>query len=82
MLVHQNFLLLKSGDIESNPGLCKSSALKFCHWNLNGLAAHKFFKISLLEGYINVTDIDIIYLSEAFFDSSIPIDDNRLSIPG
>ena len=56
--------------------------LKFCHWNLNGLAAHEFTKLSLLEGYINVNDIDIICLSETFLDSSIPIDDNRLSIPG
>ena len=78
----QNFLLLKSGDIESNPGPRKSSALKFCHWNLNGLAAPEFTKLSLLEGYINVNDIDIICLSETFLDSSIPIDDNRLSIPG
>ena len=82
MLVHQNFLLLKSGDIESNPGIRKSSAVKFCHWNLNGLAAHEFLKLSVFEGYINVNDIDIIYLSETFLDSSIPIDDNRLSIPG
>ena len=78
----KNFLLLKSGDIESNPGPRKSSTLKFCHWNLNGLAAHEFIKLSLLEGYINVNDIDIICLSETFLDSSIPIDDNRLSIPG
>ena len=56
--------------------------LKFCHWNLNGLAAHEFTKLSLLEGYINVNDIDIIRLLETFLDSSIPIDDNSLSIPG
>ena len=78
----RNFFLLKSVDIESNPGPRNSSALKFCHWNLNGLAAHEFTKLSLLEGYINVNDIDIICLSETFLDSSIPIDDNRLSIPG
>ena len=78
----KNFLLLKSGDIKSNPRPCKSSALKFCRWNLNGLAAQEFTKLSLLEGYINVNDIDIICLSETFLDSSIPIDDNRLSIPG
>ena len=78
----QNFLLLKSGDIESNPGPRKSSTLKFFHWNLNGLAAPEFTKLSLLEGYINVNDIDVICLPETFLDSSIPIDDNRLSIPG
>ena len=47
-------LLLKSGDIQSNPGPRKGSVLKFCHWNLNGLAAHEFVKLSLIEGYINV----------------------------
>ena len=78
----KNFLLLKVGDFESNPGPRKSSALKFCHWDLNCLAAHEFTELSLLEGYINVNDIDIICLSETLLDSSIPIDDNRLSIPG
>ena len=78
----QNFLLLKSVDIEPNPGPRKSSALKFYRWNLNGLAANEFTKLYLLEGYIDVNDINIICLSETFFDSSIPIDDNTLSIPG
>ena len=73
---------MKSGDIESNPGPRKSSALKFCRWNLNGLVAHEFIKLSLLEGYINVNISDIICLSETFLDSSIPIDGNRLNIPG
>ena len=49
---------MKSGDIESNPGPRKSSTLKVCHWNLNGLAAHEFTKLSLLEGYMSVNDID------------------------
>ena len=33
-------VLLISGDIETKPGPKKSSVIKFCHWNLNGLAAH------------------------------------------
>ena len=73
---------MKSGVIESNPGPRKSSTLKFCHWDLNGLPDHEFIKLFLLEGYINVNDIDIICLSETFLNSSISIDDNRLSIPG
>ena len=81
-LYTKNFLLLKPRDIESYPGPRKSSAPKFCHWSLNGLAVHEFTKFSLLEGYINANDIDIICLSEIFLDSSIPIDDNRLRIPG
>ena len=44
------FLILKSGDIECNPGPRKSSTLKFYHWNLNGLFVHEFIKLSLLEG--------------------------------
>ena len=78
----KNFLRLKSGEIKFNPGSRKSSALKFCYWNLHGLAAHEFTKLSLSEGYINFNDIDIIALSETFLDYSIPIADNRLSIPG
>ena len=70
------------GDTESNPGLRKSSTLKFCHWNLNGLAAHGFIELFLLEGYMNVNDTDIICLLETFLDFSIPIDNNRSSIPG
>ena len=40
-------LLLRSGDVETNLGPKKSSVMKFCHWNLNGLAAHDFLKVSL-----------------------------------
>ena len=36
------------------------------------LAAHKFTKLSLVEGHINFNDIDILCLSGAFL-----IDDNR-----
>ena len=37
-------LLSCCGDIEENPGP-KYSPLTFCHWNLNGLAAHDSTKI-------------------------------------
>ena len=68
------------GDIESNPGNRKISALKIFHWNLDGPAGHEFPKLSLIEVFINVNDTDIICLSEPFLDS--PINENRLSIPG
>ena len=42
-------LLLRSGDVEKNPGPRKSSVTKFCHWNLNGLAARDSLKVSLKE---------------------------------
>ena len=43
-------LLLRAGDIETNPGPKKP--IKFCYWNLNGLAAHGFVKIPLIEAFI------------------------------
>ena len=42
-------VLLKSGDIQTNPGPKKSSAIRFCHWNLNGLTAYDFVKVPLIE---------------------------------
>ena len=65
-----------------------------CHFLLSGYKHEMMFakivrwetstnilNLKNLQGYINVNDVDIICLSEAFLDSSIPIDDNRLSIP-
>ena len=39
-------LLLTSGDVETKAGRKKSSVIKFCHWNVYGLAAHD-------EGFFN-----------------------------
>ena len=60
-------LLLKSENVTSNTRPRKNSALKFCHWNLNGLAAHKVTKLSLIKGYVNINDIGTIFLSETIF---------------
>ena len=60
----------------------KKSCLKFFHWNLNGLAAHDFIKLSLIEAYIATNNFDIVCLSETFLDSSIPNDDHRINIAG
>ena len=77
----RRMLLLESGDIETNPGPRKSF-IKFCHWNLNGLAAHDFVKIPLIEAFITTHNFDIICLSETFLDSSIDISDPRINING
>ena len=58
--------LLIPGDIETNAGLKKSSGIKLYHWNLNGLAAHDFVKVPLIEAFITTHNFDIICLSEAF----------------
>ena len=74
-------LLLESGDIETNPGTRKSF-IKFFHWNLNGLAAHDFVKMLLIEVFIKTHNFDIICLSETFLDSSMDISDTRINING
>ena len=74
--------LLESGDIETNPGLRRSSLIIFCHWNLNGLAAHDFLKVLLIEAFITIHNIDIICLSGIFLVSSIYISDTRINING
>ena len=73
-------MLYFCGDIEINQGL-KQSSLTFCHWNLNGVAAHEFIKVSLLQGYITERNFDIC-LSETFLNSSLDSEDDRLKIEG
>ena len=72
-------LLSCCGDIEENPGP-KYSSLTLCHWNLNGLTAHDCTEISLLQAYITQHNYDIICLTETFLNSSVPSDDNRITI--
>ena len=74
-------LLCRCGDTVTNLGP-KYSSLTFCHWNLNGLTAHDSIKISLIQAYIFRHNYDIICLSEAFLNSSIESNDDRISIDG
>ena len=80
----QIHLVNLSGDVEKNPGPKSYSAqyLTIIHWNLNSIAAHSFTKIARLKAYLSVHKMDIVCLSETFLDSSIPIDDDNLQIPG
>ena len=75
-------LLLRSGDVETNPGPKKSSVIKFCHWNLNGLAAHDFLKVSLIEAFITTHNFDIICLSETFLDCTVSQHDENIMLNG
>ena len=76
--------LIISGDIESNPGPenLGNQNLSLCHWNLNGIAANNFIKISLLEAYNSIHNFDLICISETFLDSDYSNDDQRLRIQG
>ena len=75
-------LLIRSGDIETNPGQKKQSCLKFFHWNLYELGAPDFIKLQLIGTYIATNNFDIVCLSETFLNSSIPNDENRINIAG
>ena len=75
-------LLVCSGDIEINLVPKPKNQLSFCHWNLNGLAAHNFTKVSLLQALSVTNDHDMICLSETFLDSSISNDDEKNNIKG
>lgn len=77
--------MLVCGDVETNPGPEISSSnqnLSIYHWNLNGVAVNNFIKLSLLEAYNAVHDIDIICISESFLDSDYSSDDERLNLHG
>ena len=55
--------LLLPGDIEINPDPKRSSNIKFCHWNLNGLAVHDFIKVPLVKAFITSNYFDLVCLS-------------------
>ena len=73
-----------SGDIERNPGPenVHNQNLSLCHWNLNGITANNFIKLSLLEAYNTIHNFDLICISETFLDSNYSDDDQRLRLQG
>ena len=77
-----HLLLLQSGVIQISPDPTKSSRLNFYHWNLDGIAAHDFVKVPLLEAFIKANNADIICSSGTFLDSTIQLNDERLYIMG
>ena len=75
-------LLICCGNVKSNPVLKKRHQISFYHWNLNGLAAHSFSKVSLIQAISVSKTWDVIWLSETFFDLSIDSSDERMTIEG
>ena len=65
-----------------NPGPKKSASLTLFQWDLNGIAAHDFAKISLIQSYALSCNTDIIFFSETFLDSSIEASDPNINISG
>ena len=57
-------VLLKSEDIETNPGPKKLSTNKICSWNLNRLVVYNFVKVPLIEAFITTHNFYIGCLSQ------------------
>ena len=74
--------IISNGDIETNPGPEKNTKISFCHWNLNGIAAHNFSKVSLLQAMATKLEYDIICVSETFLDSSFNSLNDWINIEG
>ena len=76
-------LLMRSGDINPNPGPRSSTweCLSICHWNLNSLSSHNFIKKDLLTAFNSIHKFDIICLSETFLNSTYESDNHDLDIP-
>ena len=77
-------LIICSGAIETNPGppppKKKNTTMSFCHWSLNGIAAHNFSKVSLQQAMTSTHEYDIICLPETFLDTSFNSIDDRINI--
>ena len=71
--------ILRSGDIETNPGP-EHSTFNFCSWNLNSIFAHDFTRVSLIEAYNAVYNYDLIGIVETHLDSTV--DGSRLDLTG
>ena len=86
LFIFQHFLvvklLLRCGDVESNPGPKSKHCLSVCHYNVNSIVAHNFAKLSSFEAFNAVHNFDIIYISESFLDSSFSSDDSALTLKG
>ena len=76
----QILLVLLSGAVEINlgPKRTPKASLSICHWNLNGISAHNYVKLSLLRAYLAFHKFDIIRLSETDLNSSNSPDDEIL----
>ena len=67
-----SLLLILSSDVELNPGPKKDSSKRnfsITHWNLNGITAQNFAKLSQLEAYNTVHSDDLICLSETLSET-------------
>ena len=71
--------------VETTPGSKYSftnQGLEICYWNLSSLSSDIYKRVSLLSALISVRKLDIICLSETYFNLETSSDDDNLEIPG
>ena len=69
-----SILIMLCSNVEISPGAKTISQQGFSvsQWNLNSIFVHNFAKIFLFKEHVAIHNFDIICLSEAYLDSSIP----------
>ena len=79
-----SILVLKTGDIELNPGPNKKSHSSFscCHWDVNSLPTDNYCKVAALKAYNSVLKYDFLCVSEIFLTSSFESNGKDLMIEG
>ena len=76
------FLILLSGDVESNPGPNNKQTLSVFHWNLNSISVYNFIKLSSIQALNSIHKFDLLCISETYLDSSISSDNPDLILDG
>ena len=76
------FLILLSGDVESNPGPNNKQTLSVFHWNLNSISVYNFIKLSSIQALNSIHKFDLLCISETYLDSSISSDNPDLTLDG
>ena len=78
LYLFQGDKLLRSGDVETNPGPA-SSAFKCLHWNANSLPTLEFARIPAIQTYNSIHDCHLIAITESALKNDIP--DEKIKSP-
>ena len=73
--------MINDTEVNAEPKLDPSQYFTICHWNLNIITVHNYSKI-ILKAYLKILRTDVVCLSEAYLDSSFPVNDENLAIQG
>ena len=81
-LLYHIRLIRICGEIELHPGPKPSSfkCFSICHWNLNSIAPHDFFKAKLLTAYNIMHKFDIMCIFESYLNSVTSLSDYNFNI--